>query len=138
MAPNNTASNAPGARATGATPMLASMRYSHAAMPEDADARTYLRIAESAIRQHDRMTADDALSHAETRMLTRAVPASASAQPDDSPAISSIEQARHALSSGDYQTAAQDTKMAMHAHHGMMGGAMSPMDGADAMGGPTQ
>jgi len=121
-----------------------------AALPENADTNTYLRIASKAIKQHDKMLADDALSHAETRMLTRAVPASEGATADDSPGITAIEHARQALTSGDYQTAASDTRMAMHDHHGMMGaegmnGAgmsggsdMSPMSGTGASGGPAQ
>lgn len=110
-----------------------------AAMPADADAGQYLKIASKAIKQHNKMMADDALSHAETRMLDRAVPASAGAQPDASPAVAAIEHAREALSSGDYRTAADDTKMAMHERHGMMGGsAMSPMGDAGAMSGPAQ
>jgi hypothetical protein len=79
--------------------------------------------------------ADDALSHAETRMLTRAVPASAVAEPDDAPTISAIEHARSALASGDYQLAAADTRMAMHSHHGMMNGAMG---GSGDMSGPAE
>jgi hypothetical protein len=115
--------------------------YGGAAMsvPENADAGQYLKMAAKAIKQHNKMMADDALSHAETRMLTRAVPAAAGTQPDASPAVTAIEHARQALSSGDYAAAAADTKMAMHAHHGMMGaGGMQPVGGADAMGGPTQ
>ncbi len=117
------------------------MAYSPVAMsmPENGGVSDYLKIASKAIRQHNKAVADDALSHAETRMLDRAVPASAGAQPDDSPAITAIEHARQALSSGDYQTAASDTKMAMHERHGMMGErAMGQMDGSNAMGGPTQ
>ncbi len=105
--------------------------YRTMAMPSDGDARTYLHIAADAIKAHNKMRADDALSHAETRMLDRAVPASTGAMADDSPAVTSIEHARQALAAGDYATAASDTKMAMHEHHGMMG---SP----DAMGGPAQ
>jgi hypothetical protein len=103
-------------------PMKAMMTYSHsAAMPQNADVRTYLHIAADAIRHHDKATADDALSHAETRLLTRAVPASSGPAADDSPAVTAIEHARQALAAGDYPTAGADTKMAMHAHHGMMG-----------------
>jgi hypothetical protein len=118
-------------------------------LPENADPSAYLKIASKAIKQHDKMLADDALSDAETRMLTRAVPASEGATADDSPGVTAIEHARQALASGDYQTAASDTRMAMHAHHGMMGaegmngsgmggGSDMPMAGAGASGGPTQ
>jgi hypothetical protein len=117
------------------------MAYGSGAMsvPENADAGQYLKMASKDIKQHNKMLADDALSHAETRMLTRAVPTAASMQPDESPVITAIDHARQALSAGDYATAATDTKMAMHAHHGMMGASgMGPMGGTDAMGGPTQ
>jgi hypothetical protein len=136
------AANAPGTMmpaqnvASNATPMHRAMTYHHAmSLPENADARTYLKIAADAIRQHQKAMADDALSHAETRLLTRAVPASAGAEPDQSPAIDAIEHARSALASGDYRLAAADTKMAMHAHHGMMNGSMG---GAGDMSGPAE
>jgi len=104
--------------------------YSHSArsyggamsLPENATPGAYLKIASKAIKQHDKMLADEALSHAETRMLTRAVPASSGAAVDDSPGVTAIEHAREALASGDYDTAASDTRMAMHDRHGMMGG----------------
>ncbi len=107
-------------------PMKATM-YGHGGnsggmMPANADTKTYLKMASEAIRHHDKARADDALSHAETRILTRAVPASTGPVADESPAITAIEHARQALAAGDYATAASDTKMAMHAHHGMMGG----------------
>lgn len=116
------------------------MAYSAgAAVPADADAGQYLKIASKAIKQHNKMVADDALSHAETRMLDRAVPTSAGAQPDGSPAVAAIEHAREALASGDYRTAGQDTRMAMHEHHGMMDSSgMSPLGDAGASSGPAQ
>jgi hypothetical protein len=104
-------------------PMKAAMTYHHESMmPKNADTKTYLRMAADAIKHHNKALADDALSHAETRILTRAVPASTGAVQDDSPAITAIEHAREALSSGDYRAAASDTRMAMHMHHGMMNG----------------
>jgi hypothetical protein len=113
-------------------PMHTAMTYYRpTALPVNADVRTYLKIAADAIKNHQKAMADDALSHAETRILTRAVPASAGAAPDDSPAISAIEHARSALASGDYQQAASDTRMAIHDRHGMMGG-------MGAMGGPAE
>jgi hypothetical protein len=71
------------------------------AMPADGSPGTYLHIAKMAILHHDKATADDALSHAETRLLSRAVPADEASATDDSPAITSIEHARMALSSGN-------------------------------------
>ena len=55
--------------------------------------------------------ADDALSHAETRLLDRVVP-QGQIMADDSPSIQSIESARKALQSGDYSQASMDTKQA--------------------------
>jgi hypothetical protein len=90
-------------------------------MPDDASAMRYLHIAKFAIRHNDKARADDALSRAETRLLTRAVPQSATIPTDDSPAVTGIEQARQALRSGDWHEASADIDMAMHnMHHGMM------------------
>jgi hypothetical protein len=89
-------------------------------MPADADAHTYLKIAAMAIKHHDKATADEALNRAETRMLTRSVPASGS-MADDSPGVTAVENARQAVDAGNYHEAMMDTNMAMH-HH-MMGGA---------------
>jgi hypothetical protein len=102
------------------------------ALPANADAKTYLHIASTAIKHHDKALAEEALSHAETRLLTRAVPAAAAATPDDSAAVTAIEHARQALMAGDYSTAQSDTWTAMHAHHAM------GMSGSGAMGGPSQ
>jgi len=140
MAPNNgpgeTGSGMSASSGMSQPKMHTAMGYGHSMMlPADADAKTYLHIAATAIKHHDKALAEEALSHAETRLLTRAVPAAAAASPDDSTAVTAIEHAREALMSGDYSTAASDTRMAMHAHHGM---GMSPMGGSDAMGGPSQ
>jgi hypothetical protein len=91
------------------------------AMPADADAGKYLHIAKDAIAHHNKMRADDALSHAETRLLSRAVPQTESNPVDDNPAVKSIEQARAALHSGDMDTAASDTQQAMQEMHHHMG-----------------
>ncbi len=87
-------------------------------VPEDASATTYLHIANTAIKHHNKAVADDALSHAETRLLTRSVQQGAIAA-DDSPPVQSIESARKALQSGDYSTAATNTKEALGAVSGM-------------------
>jgi hypothetical protein len=104
--------------------------WSGTSMPADADARTYLHIASAAIRHHDKATADEALSRAETRMLTRSVPASG-VMTDDSPSITAVENARQAVDAGNFQQAAADTDQAMH-HH-MMGGMGNGM-GKSSMG----
>jgi hypothetical protein len=92
-----------------------------ATLPADADAGSYLHMAKEAIAHHDKARADDALAHAETRLLSRAVPQSDTNPVDDNPAIKSIEQARAALNSGDMDTAKSDTDMAMHQMHHHMG-----------------
>jgi len=89
-------------------------------MPADADAHTYLKIASMAIKHHDKATADEALNRAETRMLTRSVPASGS-MTDDSPSVTAVENARQAVDAGNYHEAMVDTNMAMHHHMGGMG-----------------
>ena len=100
------------------------MRHPHhmgGPLPAEASAAAYLHVARDALRHNDKARADDALSHAETRILTRAVPQSASIPTDDSPAISSIEHARQALAAGNLSEASSDTEAAMHEiHHGPM------------------
>jgi len=81
------------------------------ALPEDASATTYLHIAKSAIWHHNVSLADDALSHAETRLLDRSVP-QGQITADDSPSVQSIERARQALRAGNYSQASADTKQA--------------------------
>jgi hypothetical protein len=103
-----------------------SHHWADGAMPENGDARTYLRIARMDIRQHDRAGADEALSRAETRVLTRSVPADGS-MTDASPMVTAIENARQAVNAGNYQQAGVETDMAMH-HH--MSGGMGMGTGA--------
>jgi hypothetical protein len=110
-------------------------------MPEDADARTYLHIASDAIRHNNKVVADDALSHAETRLLTREVPQSSTIPVDDSDSVTAIEHARQAVASGDMSVAMTDTRDALHTMHGgmMTGpmGASSDAAPAQAPGGMT-
>ncbi len=119
MAPGGSAPVSTTAMTTPAAKPMHHHAYAGGTLPENASADRYLHIASDAIKHHNKGIADDALSHAETRLLTRAVPAS-SDMTDDSPRISAIEHARHALASGDFQTAADDTRQAVHGH--MMGG----------------
>jgi hypothetical protein len=88
------------------------------ALPQDASATTYLHIAKSAIKYRNLSLADDALSHAETRLLDRSVPQGDIAA-DNSPSIQSIESARQALHAGNYTQASADTKAAASAVSGM-------------------
>jgi len=112
-----------GSGSSGMSSMNTGMTQTHhvwsGTMPQDADAHTYLKIASMAIKNHDKATADEALSRAETRMLTRSVPASGSMM-DDSAGVKAVENARQAVDAGNYHEAMMDTDMAMH-HH-MMGG----------------
>ena len=86
-------------------------------MPLEGSAASYLHVAKTAIHQRDKIRADDALSRAETRLLTRVVPASASAASDETPAISAIQNARKALAADNLAQASRDTDMAMHQTH---------------------
>ncbi len=109
-------------------------------MPADADAHTYLKIAAMAIKHHDKATADEALNRAETRMLTRSVPASGS-MADDSPGVTAVENARQAVDAGNYHEAMMDTDMAMHHHmmgdSGMSGGMTTSSTTDDQSSGST-
>ncbi len=127
-----------GQKAASATSIGASGSGSHhwayGAMPENADARTYLRIARMDIQHHNRSGADEALNRAETRVLTRSVPASG-AMTDDSPMVTAIENARQAVNAGNFHEAALDTDMAMHHHmSGGMGMGSDVNDGSSNAG----
>ncbi len=107
---SNGMASTPSAHAPG--PMYSHHHWtSTAALPADASASTYLHIANSAIGHHNVTLADDALSHAETQLLDRAVP-QGQVMPDNDPSIQSIESARKALRAGDYSQASADTKQA--------------------------
>lgn len=126
MAPGPNADNAPAmSGGMGGGAMGGSTHHHHWAhgmaggkLPEDASAKAYLHMAGGAIRHHNAAMADDALSHAETRLLNRSVP-QGDISADDSPAIQSIEAARQAVHAGDFTKAAQDTKAAWGAAGGM-------------------
>jgi hypothetical protein len=82
-------------------------------LPENASATAYLDIAKSAISAHNYSQADEALSRAETRLLTRAVDQSNPSPVDNSPAVTSIQQARAALRAHDSANALQATESAL-------------------------
>ncbi len=89
-------------------------------MPANAGPRVYLHIAKSALDHHDFTRADEALSHAETRLLTRSVVQSSTAPTDHSPAVTAIENARHAAQAHNQMAALSATDEAMQAvrmHH---------------------
>jgi hypothetical protein len=127
--PSTTSDTNPDMSAPKPAPMKHHMS-AHTGMPSDGTPGTYLHIAKDAIRHHNAMRADDALSHAETLMLTRAVPQDAS-QVDQSPGVSTIEDARKAVKAGDMQTASSDIDKVMGQmphmmhHHPMSNGTMS-------------
>jgi hypothetical protein len=81
-------------------------------MPTNAGAGTYLHIANRAVMHNNAATAQEALSRAETVLLSRTVP-QGSAMPDNSPAVSSIIDARKQVASGDMGAAAASIKTAM-------------------------
>ena len=74
-------------------------------LPPDATATDYLRAAQSALAAGQTGRAQSALENAETLLLTRSVPLGATGTPDQSPAISHIESALHALAANDTQRA---------------------------------
>jgi hypothetical protein len=76
-------------------------------LPAEDSPAAYLHIAKRAIAHHNVALADDALSHAETRLLDRSVPQGGIAA-DTSPAIQSIENARQALHAGNYSQASME------------------------------
>jgi hypothetical protein len=87
------------------------------ALPKNASPVAYLHMAKAAIASHDYNRAGDALSHAETRLLTRSVSQASSISTDHSPAVRAIERARHALRDHDSAGAMSATEDAMHAVH---------------------
>lgn len=101
-------------------------------LPENARPVVYLHIAKSALKHQDYARADDALSHAETRLLTRTVVQSSNVSMDRSPAVTSIEHARHAAKAHDQMAALNATDeaiQAIHMHHRgqpVQPGAMGP------------
>ena len=74
-------------------------------LPPNATAADYLRAAQSALAAGQTGRAQSALENAETLLLTRSVPLGMTGAPDQSPAVSNIESALHALASNDAQGA---------------------------------
>jgi hypothetical protein len=84
-------------------------------------ANQYLWQARTAIQQHRGAKADTLLSHAETIILTRAVPQTTGPARDNSDRVTAIENARTAVKQRNWSAAAQYTDSAIH-HHAMMNG----------------
>jgi hypothetical protein len=126
MAPQNPAP-ANSSATSGSTGMTHPMHHNMSGMPANGSADTYMHIAQTAVRNHNKAQAEEALSRAETRLLTRAVPQSSTIPTDDAPAVKAIENARAALRSGDMQQASTDIDTAMRQmHHGAMSGMGNP------------
>ena len=96
----------------------------------------YLIQAQRALQQHRTGEAQEALERAETRMLDRSSMPSEASQPDMTPMVKQISQAREALGHRDWQQASQivadmlkSPNMAANAGSGM-GGAASMNGGA--------
>ncbi|HQT68141.1 MAG TPA: hypothetical protein PLC74_11130 [Acetobacteraceae bacterium] len=107
-------------------------------MPAEGSATEYLKIAKTAIMQKKKMIAEEALGHAETRILTRSVPAGMGIEPDNSPMIQKIQMARQSLMANDMNGAMAGTDAALRMdmmHHDKMGGPMGGPAGGP-MGGP--
>lgn len=84
-----------------------------AALPADGTPEEYLTHAQRAVQQRQGTTARDALERAETRLLDRSATPAAAGQPQSSPALRSIQQAREAVARRDWQTASQAVNEAM-------------------------
>ena len=64
---------------------------------QSAGYRNYLRDAERDLHAHRTGAAQQALEMAETRLLDRSTPVGAAGQPDQSPVVAHVSQARQAL-----------------------------------------
>jgi hypothetical protein len=98
-------------------------------MPTNAGAGTYLHIANRAVMHGNAATAQEALSRAETVLLSRTIP-QGGAMPDSSPAVSSIIDARKQVAAGDMSAASTSIKAAMQ-QAGSDGG-MAPTGGTSS------
>lgn len=112
----------------GAMPKPRMHTGARAALPADGSPQHYLSVAREALNRHRPREAEDALAFAETRLLDRSVPASAAGQPDDSPAIRAITDARDAIGKRDWQGAQQSIDRAMNSP-GVMAATDSPTSG---------
>ncbi len=101
----------------------------------NASPAQFLQAAQQDVRQHRGGAAEAALGDAETRLLNRSVAPSAASEPDRSPAVQDIEQARDALAHHDWQSADQHIAAALqHAQMAESGnGTMMPPGQTSAM-----
>jgi hypothetical protein len=108
----------------------------------NADATEYLRAAIYALRHHRGGEAQAALANAETYLLNRSVPYGQVNQPDQSPAVQTIEQALNALGARDYERsidlAQQALPLAQQQEAAMRNPGMGPAMGMNQPGmGPS-
>ena len=80
---------------------------------ESANAVDFLRAAQSALQAGHTGEAQQSLEMAETRALGRSVAQDQTSTPSDSPLVSRIRDARHALGSGDRTQAIQLIDLAL-------------------------
>ena len=83
------------------------------ALSLNASATQFLQAAQDAVRHRRAPAAKAALADAESRLLDRAVPPNQANQPDRSPAVRDIEQARAAVGRHDWQGADQQIAAAL-------------------------
>ena len=77
------------------------------AVGDDADVRAYLLNARTALAAGRTGEAQESLERAESRLLSRDVAPSRAGQPDNSPSVTELGNARRAIGSGDPSTAVQ-------------------------------
>jgi hypothetical protein len=94
----------------------------------NATPQEYLQAAQQALQQRQGGRAENALARAETRLLSRATPASEASQPSGSTLIQQIAMARNAAHKRQWNDAQQALNQAMNnpelAQAGGMGGSM--------------
>jgi hypothetical protein len=81
-------------------------------------AAMYLHMAKVAVANGNKAAADEYLSRAETRMLSRAVPSTEANQPINTPGIAAVRSARADVHAGNMKQASADIDTAMNELHG--------------------
>jgi hypothetical protein len=75
-------------------------------------------MAQGAVAKGNKSQAQEDLSRAETRMLSRSVPATDADQPINTPGIEAVRNARAAITAGNMSEASKDIDNAMNQLHG--------------------
>jgi len=81
-------------------------------------AAMYLHMAKVAVGNGNKAAADEYLSRAETRMLSRAVPSTDANQPINTPGVAAVRSARADIKAGNMTQASTDIDNAMNELHG--------------------